>query len=503
MAHILRIIPYTGPSGSNPNPPGAPLTEYFGLTEYDYTPATDPEGKLAFLVSWTPGTPEQSHVDYTAEATMSGGTRISSTWRNVNETIVVRLQANTNAILRRMIRQLEEYLQRAITWNKDRTGTPIYLHYQPGTTNSVMVRSEVLSGRCVLSPQFLQAEFAALQAQVTIYLTRRYYWEELNEVSLLCTSGGPTTTTGVIVQNGPSVNWIRIVQDTSGAGNNMRGDLPAPARLQITYTSEGGTPGTPPNRIWCGAMWFGITTAQTSFSASSYYGGAGFTVSGSTIILTGSNGFVTYGPTTDVQIFSPGTYRLLVSFDTYIFPANFKIRAGVWTEANTQLWVGDWIYPGTIALETLDLGILPIPPNRLLGGQTRHRPGFEWQGMDTSQPRVYYVYFFPAWSTAKWIASARPLSVGESLVDTEDLAYELISTSPSQITYAEIIREGGPIWLHPHHDIDSSISSSYTPYEHRLLFHFLSSDYKWYTDKQFTVKIYYRPRYSIAPENVT
>jgi len=500
MAHILRIIPYTGPFGGNLEEPGVPLNEYFGLTEYDYSPSTDPEGKLVFIESWTPNTPDQSHVDYVAEATMSGGQRISTTWRNVNETIVVRMQANTNAILRKMIRRLNEYLQRAITWNRDHIGTPIYLHFQPGTSNTIMVRSEILSGRAVLSPEFLRAEFAALQAQVTIYLTRRYYWEEFGTTSVLCVSGLTTVpANSVAIKNPPEYNWLKIVYDSS-TGKNIRGDLPAPAKIKIEATNIITPPYSYISDIWCGTMWFGDTSKQTSFYAANYNSVSSGSTSGNSLLISGNTGWVNYCPQSTYGSMWPGPYRMIASFAYNVtFPSNFKVRSAQWLDTN-KLWTGDWITPSITGKRSIDLGVLPIPPNRRMGGQWKWHPGFEWDSLGSSPITLEQVIFLPAWSSTKWYF-IYPFGTQETLVDLEEITYVTDYHNFPTSTFTAVMREGGPIWLHPHHDIDTA--TPYTPYEHRMVFHFLRDDNNRNDNDIFTITISYSARYSTIPENTT
>lgn len=208
MAHLLRI------------------TDYNGTVEFNAGNNN--------LLDYVPRSPDLSTIDFMPEALRDGGERLKTTRRNVTESALVILGGTSTDAMRSAVGSVESYLRQAEAYQERRSGSPVYMEFQPGGSGDVY-RSEVLSGKVELSDLTLSAsQWNKNKARALVAYTRRYYWEGAEGTIQLYNSAG-TSTTGVTVYNcndgtppTGQYNYVEI------AGTSVAGNYPAPIRLQIT-----------------------------------------------------------------------------------------------------------------------------------------------------------------------------------------------------------------------------------------------------------------------------
>lgn len=151
-----------------------------------------------WVLDYVPNTPNVSTIDFVPEALRDGGERISTTRRNVSESMDVSLTASSRDAMIASLNQIEAMFRRAEEYQARRVGSPTYLEMQPDGAAS-MYRSEILSGKLQPGNDTLGFEWRNRRVTTTLFMTRRYYWEgperELplsNPMSTTYATGGKT-----------------------------------------------------------------------------------------------------------------------------------------------------------------------------------------------------------------------------------------------------------------------------------------------------------------------
>lgn len=178
-------------------------------------------------LSYRPFTPKVT-VQQIINALRNGGELPKVTRRNVeDEPAKILFIADDPDDFREMVREVEDAFLMAELYQERGLGAPVYVQHQPDGSTDIG-RSEILTGRVEFDPGVLDMQWVNRKIEVTIFWTRRWYWE-LDEQELALSTGGVYTTGGQVVYNhsttDPEVNWVKFTPEG--------GVLPAPVRIEI------------------------------------------------------------------------------------------------------------------------------------------------------------------------------------------------------------------------------------------------------------------------------
>lgn len=202
------------------------------LTDGTTTVSLNSSG-ITTLDGWTPGTPQLN--ENTVENLGDGDTLGTPTWRNVTESIPLLLAGNAATIVA-ALQSLEMLLDTARQNRLTSGNRRVYLQVQFDHDTGVW-RSEVLAGRAVPVDSASRLQRGTLE--VSLLLTRRYYWEGAEtQLALTSSATSPATTDYVDVYNNDdttpaATNWFQV------ASTQVTGDLPTPLKLEIKNASGG------------------------------------------------------------------------------------------------------------------------------------------------------------------------------------------------------------------------------------------------------------------------
>jgi hypothetical protein len=301
------------------------------------------------LDGWVPSTPQ---LNENAIANLGDGDTLGvPTWRNVTETIPLLLIGNaaTIAAAQQSLEKLvDQARQNRLTWGNTR----VYLQVQ-FSHDAAVWRSEVLAGRVV--PVDPAGRLAMGSMEVSLILTRRYYWEGPATALELTSQTTTVATTGyVTVYNdddaSTTTNWFQV------ASAQVTGDLPSPLKIELKNNS-GGTRYA--RGIFFGNyVWMDPTTIDPILRGSEASGGATGTLASTTEAITHLWALST-AQLADMN----GQYaRILVAFSTEP-KADTLMRAALqYNDGGTyiDLVIGEQIRAGGEVV--LDLGAMPVPP---------------------------------------------------------------------------------------------------------------------------------------------
>jgi hypothetical protein len=135
---------------------------------------------------------------------------------------------------------INRYLHQARLWQNSTAGTPVFLNYQPdGYTSSF--RSEMLDGQIqIVNGGMNYPRWNSYRALCDITWQRRNYWEGTLTAATLSNPNG-TTAAGLsmfIVNDGTAVGSNTRRNYANIASNQITGDLPAPAKIEMDGTTD-------------------------------------------------------------------------------------------------------------------------------------------------------------------------------------------------------------------------------------------------------------------------
>lgn len=157
----------------------------------------------------------------------------------VTETAQVEIRGTAAADIAAAYGSINRYFQQARTWQSAQVGTPVFVHYQPDGY-AAAYRSEVIDGRVQIVEGGLNyPRWNNFRALVDVSWERRNYWEGLTLTAATLSNNNGTTTqlTLFVVNDGTAVGGYTRINWANIAANQITGDLPAPARIEIFGTS--------------------------------------------------------------------------------------------------------------------------------------------------------------------------------------------------------------------------------------------------------------------------
>jgi hypothetical protein len=312
-----------------------------GTTTVNLT-ATD-----AALRHYVPATPE---LDITTDEGMGDGQEVTGApYRNVTERADVLIEGTLTAA-RARLGALHRLMQTARQRQVRKLGPRVWVWYRLANTD-LWYRSEILAGRVLHdeSDSAYDTQLAIAQIEVSILWTRRPFWE------YAATAGGVTTHLPVFM-NGVTTP-VAITNDAGNTldidGDDLLGDLPAPARLQITNTNDSAV--NRHARVW-------VARNRHSAPASYSHHVGGFTTGNSapteTLIHTHTL------TSASLSHLAGNTARILGLMSSY-WPNTLWLRWKVYWLL-TMLWEGPWMQQ--IGLGIKDMGAVALPPRPIVGG---------------------------------------------------------------------------------------------------------------------------------------
>lgn len=202
-----------------------------------YNSATDEtvqfnDGSTAYVLDYVPREPEKE-TRQASTITRHGGELTAVAWRNVTETCRVVFMSTDFGTVQALVHKIERFFENAEYRQAEHAIGAVYVYFEAITGSDTTNRSEILSGRCELSEEFLGPEVCN-RITLTMIWTRRYYWEDAS-----------TTTINITNTNGTNQGTLKIHDNDGAVGAtiynnfvkitavNTDGDLPAPVRVEI------------------------------------------------------------------------------------------------------------------------------------------------------------------------------------------------------------------------------------------------------------------------------
>lgn len=167
-------------------------------------------------------------MTYTPSAGSFNDARVSETAVGVLEGTAANIRAAVSAV---------ETMLRAAWRRQQRTNARVYVEYRPLSTDG-WFRSEVFEGTVAWSnnPERRRLTGTTNTVELAISFTRSNFWDGAEVEVQLSTSNQSAATGGRAILNHDDSgtghdNWVQI------ASTQVAGDLPGPARIQLTNTS--------------------------------------------------------------------------------------------------------------------------------------------------------------------------------------------------------------------------------------------------------------------------
>lgn len=320
------------------------MAHTFSITDTSTTISLTSDGII--VTRYDMQSPDMAESEF---STGSDGTELTRPqWRNVTESIDILIGGTTPQEVRDKGNALELMLNRARDSRRVMTRQRIYVQAQIAAESDTW-RSEILSARFVWRDALHGV--MRLQAEATIILTRRYYWEGPEvQLALRSNANGTATTSPVSLTNNNANNWFEV----NLAESAKAGLLPSPMRLHLT-NNEAGNVNTRNIYLANYTFWGTSTPIRTAFNM----GGANYST-GSSANQIAYAGELPAGLLSNID----GRFaRILASFssdmDGYIQAGLYELSSGLVHYRNEQ------VRGRGFDEAVIDVGAMPIP---LAGG---------------------------------------------------------------------------------------------------------------------------------------
>lgn len=342
------------------------------------------DGSATMILSYNIASPV---VDQAAIAAAQDGQFLSTpTWGNVEESMDLLVLGATVDAVRATLNSIEKILDRArqnrLTWGNARC----YLQAQIDGESDTW-RSEILTGRVTVKEP-LDGTWKK-KMEVTLHLTRRYFWEGPRTAVYMSSAATAETTDPVTWHNGADDvtgerNYLHI------AANRVIGVIPAPIELKLTF--KGVT--SQVENIYIGNhVWMDPANFDPILLGSAAAEGASETWAGDGVQVT-HTWTLTNAQLQDIN----GQYvRPLVAFSD-LPDQNTRVQGSVLVRpASTDLpaYIADAVRAAN--LDVLDVGAFPIPPRGYSAGNnagTKFRLQMQKTGGDSVT--VHSLHFMPS-----------------------------------------------------------------------------------------------------------
>ena len=440
------------------------ITDGVSTTQLNDTTAT-------LLLSYPMASPV---VDQSVIAGAQDGANLSTpTWGNVEETLTVLVIGATTNAVRATINSIEAILDRArqnrLTWGNARCFLQVQIDAEASTW-----RSEILAGR-VTPNEPLDGTWKK-KIEITIQITRRYFWEGPRTAVPMNSAATPVETTDPVTwhNGGDGVagerNYVAI------AGSRVTGVLPAPLELTLVFA------GTSSNvrDIYIGNhVWMDPWNLDPILLGSEAAEGAA-----ETWATDGAHTTHTWTlSNAQVQDFNGQYVRPLVAFSDEP-DQNTRVQGSVLINLaalDLQAYLADAVRAG--GRSVLDVGAFPIP---LRGYTASNNAGVKFRlsmqktGGDTLT--VHSLHLMPSgdglFRRLRAVDAGLILTTGYGIVDDgiEDLVYLF---DAGLMTYPTWKAYGPPVCLWPGRSQVIRILVSANP---------------WAASVAWTAQIFYRPR---------
>jgi len=315
-------------------------------------------------------------VDQNVIAGAQDGANLSTpTWGNVEESLTVLVIGATTDAVRATINSIEAVLDRArqnrLTWGNARCFLQVQIDAEASTW-----RSEILEGR-VTEREPLDGTWKN-KIEITIQITRRYFWEGPRTPVYMETTLSAETTDPVAWHNGADDvtlerNLINI------AANRVTGVLPTPLELKLTF---GGTTSNVRDIYIGNHVWMDPANLDPILLGTDAAEGAA-----ETWATDGVHTTHTWTLTNaQAQDFNGQYVRPLVAFSD-LPDQNTRVLGSVLinlASLDLQAYIADAVRAG--GRSVLDVGAFPIPPRGYNAGNnagTKFRLSMQKTGGDT------------------------------------------------------------------------------------------------------------------------
>lgn len=268
------------------------------------TTVTLTNSAVGYVMEFNPGTPQKEIVEAT-RAVRDGGEITGSSKKNVSGTIRVLLMGGETTV-RANKALLEQLMEQADVFQANKIEPRVYMRFNKDGVSETY-RSEVLVGRVVPNDNWLLQLAVSGTAEVTIFYTRRYYWEGAEVFLPLTNKWGSNVTSGLQFDNSNDANRDNFVTIASG---DILGDIAAPCRLEITNTFA--------SAVRTGAFFVGhqarsgLSASETVFEGESIQGSS---IAANTANAPSSNG----------------------NYTTLTWSGLSEVKAGYWVLSSTML----------------------------------------------------------------------------------------------------------------------------------------------------------------------
>jgi len=356
---------------------------------------------------------------------------------DVTESIVVHIDAVSQAAAQDAVRKIERILDRATANRGEHRANAAWLTLRLDSDGEDW-RSELLSGT-VASINPLD-ELWKRKLNVTISLTRRPHFEGAEVELPISSNGYAAATGGRIIANGSGTSWIQVASDS------VAGSLPAPVRIHL-INSSGSTRRI--SRLWM------VNNAHVTPNLLDSWMTGGESDGGTGNIGGGTSGQIKW--TMDPAFLDAAKGRLvraLMACATLDTTAIAQGVIGVQRQAGSpdEAWFGPEVATDA---RVVDLGVFPLPPGAMGGGYAGTSLTVKVTDVDTLAANINHIALIPVSSERFLFAVGRlvngiVLLNGDSLVDDgiEGECYSL-DTGATPYRRAQVLGRGGPLLLFP------------------------------------------------------
>lgn len=433
---------------------------------------------MAILFYFSDGTTTATISSYVLAPNSDGGygytINASSDGSNVEDN--VRIAVSGQSTGRTLVATLNRVFEAARFRARTGTGPRVFVYFKVDT-GDVEYRSELYNGRVVPDPETAGTDKASDQLHADIYFTRAPWWEGA-ETQVPINYAAVAGVTTALALNNDAIS-LSTANYFVAQGSAVTGDLPSPARLELTNTTSATTltyivVGQFQNiGTWIDGKGFLQGEAQsTGGSDTSSASASGGSYAALTVPTSETFGTMTWSiPGADVAITDGRPVLPLMRFHA-MPPSVVYLKLAVvgastdYTAVDTsKQWV---LFPP-----------IPLPPHRSGGPYQAHTLSMDTRNSTggTVALQVDYVSLIPADNVRQYVN----LNMANStvLVDDGIEGYTYVSSSGNRIT--QHVAYGQPFMLWP-------------GLNHTFWVHFSSSANTMLPAHTMSAKLYHRPR---------
>ena len=451
------------------------MAHYLDFTDGTFTVASSTN---IFLTEYTPQTPATRYEQI--KGVSDGGELGAAYYDNVTETVEGAMYTSSfqsNYVV------LQRLMEAAKERQRTRTGAKVYIRYQIDGSSDIY-RSEILTGRVELVKGAMSI-WGNQHLPIRIHITRRYFWEHVDETELQLASqaSGTPATGGKTIHNHKDSgqgNYVEI------AAAQVVGAIPAPVRIRL-QNNTGSTQDYRNVYLAVNANSSPSTFSHIIEGENFDAGGVGAPVNNTT---NSSDAYVSgsFNTTGDYfkWVLSAGLlsvtrgrwFRLMARFHGY--SAQAYIRPIILdNDGFISLYRGDEVLLPASQTELIDLGMVPLPPAGYDSAAGAHMLGLYCRSVSGSATlNLDFIQLTPVESYRHLVMRGNDVANGDAIEDD----------GPEGRAYHDLAGA--------HHYIMSPRGASLTVFPNLIQRIYVLHDegFSANIDNSFLVRAYYRPR---------